>query len=146
MSDINNFEKLLEEGELSHDGFMGTDTRSYSEIINADSKTVAQLGLTNNQIAARLAELTEAGSDIYERDTEIENKFIVHVRSDRGPMPDPFGGSPLRKGDTILKDKTSGKEFIWNALTIRFIAEHGFFSGIGSQYRLEPKELAEYLF
>lgn len=138
-------EKLLQAGELSMDGFMGTDTRSLQDIVDGDSRVLRELGLDCVKVADRLRELSAAGEDILERPKLVEDRYEISVRGDRGPMPDPFGGPPLRKGDTLLKDHKTGKELRWNELAIAMIRQHGFFSGQGSHYRLDPRELAEVL-
>lgn len=144
-SKLEEIERLLRPGELTMSGFMGEDARTLEEIIGSDAQTLADIGLSNEDIALRMERITAEGADILERPKEIENRYSVQVRDDRGPMPDPFGGKPKHKGDTILSDHVSGKELRWNELTIAMIREHGFYSGRGSAYRLEPEVLANVL-
>jgi hypothetical protein len=51
----------------------------------------------------------------------------------------------FEKGDVDLTDIKSGKKLKWNQLTLRLARAHGFFGGYGSEYRLDPKEVAEIL-
>lgn len=142
---MDEIERLLRPGELTLSGFLGDDVRPLEEIIGADAQTLADLGLSNEDFAVRMERLTTEGKDLMERPKEVEHRYNIVVRDDRGPMPDPFGGAPKRKGDTILHDGVTGKDLRWNALTIAMIREHGFFSGRGSPYRLEPDLLAKAL-
>ncbi len=139
-------EKLLEPGELSLDGFTGTDSRSIDEIITADRDEFKKLEITVAAIIKRLEELEEAGKDIMEREKSVEGRYTIKVRDDRGPMPNPTGGKPLRKGDITLKDNISGKSIRYNDLTILMLEKFGFCSGEGSEYRLDPQTLKEVLF
>lgn len=138
-------ERLLRPGELTLSGFLGDDPRPLEEIIQDDAASMADLGLSNEDLARRMEQITKEGRDLMERPVEVEQRYNVQVRDDRGPMPDPFGGAPRRKGDTIVKDHQTGTELRWNALTIAMVREHGFFSGRGSAYRLEPEALARVL-
>ena len=142
----NEIEKLLTPGELSIDGFLGKDSRSIEEIIAEDKAKFTELGITIENVIMKLEELEEKGKDIMEREKTVLNRYTVKVRDDRGPMPNPTGGKPLRKGDITIKDAKSGKSLIYNDLTILMLKEFGFCSGIGSEYRLEPAILKEVLF
>ncbi len=142
----NEIEKLLEPGELSIDGFLGEDSRSIEEIIAADKAKFAELGITVADVIIKLEELEEKGKDIMEREQTVLGRYTVKVRDDRGPMPNPTGGKPLRKGDITIKDTKSGRSLRYNDLTILMLNEFGFCSGIGSEYRLDPAILKEVLF
>ena len=142
----NEIEKLLTPGELSIDGFLGKDSRSIEEIIAEDKAEFAELGITIENVIMKLEELEEKGKDIMEREKTVLDRYTVKVRDDRGPMPNPTGGKPLRKGDITIKDTKSGKSLRYNDLTILMLKEFGFCSGTGSEYRLEPAILKEVLF
>lgn len=142
---LDEIERLLRPGELTLSGFLGDDQRPLDKIIADDAAALADIGLSNEDIARRMEQITEEGRDLLERPLDVEDRYEVQVRDDRGPMPDPFGGAPRRKGDTVVKDYETGGEFRWNALTIAMIREHGFYSGRGSDYRLDPTRLAKAL-
>ncbi len=139
-------ERLLAPGELSIDGFLGSDTRSIDQIITQDKALMLELDLSFAAVASRLEALKEAGKDILERERELEGRYMVKVRDDRGPMPNPAGGKPLRKGDITLKDSKTGKSIRYNDLTIMMLRDFGFCSGNGSDYRLDPAELKAILY
>ncbi len=50
----------MRSGVLSRDGFLGTDPRPIEEVLDADRSAVAALGLTHEEIAARLREVFDA--------------------------------------------------------------------------------------
>ncbi len=142
----NEIEKLLEPGELSLEGFLGTDTRNIEEIITSDTHAFEALSITPEEVATRLEELENLGRDIMEREQVVEERYTIKVRDDRGPMPNPTGGKALRKGDTTIKDSKSGKTIRYNELTVEMLRDFTFCSGTGSNYRLDPTDLKEILF
>ncbi len=140
-----NIDEMMQPGVLCKDGFLGADKRLVKDIIEEDLATIKKLGMSVDEISDRMTELTAKGSDLMEREVSVENRYSIKVRDDRGPAPDPFGGSPQRKGDTLLKDYKTGKAVVWNDLTIHMIREYGFFGGRGEKYRIEPDVLINIL-
>jgi hypothetical protein len=143
--DLDRAQQRMMPGELTLHGFLGTDTRKLVDIINADDETVRSRGVTHEQIADRLAGILEKGRDIMEREKKVEGRFAVTVRDDRGVLPSPFGDGRFEKDDCYVVDSETGAEFRYNALTIQMIRSHGFYSGKGSQYRLEPGAVIDIL-
>ncbi|MHC4870994.1 MAG: hypothetical protein ACYTFY_04040 [Planctomycetota bacterium] len=138
-------QERMQPGVLTLHGFLGTDTRKLADIIAKDNETVLSLGITHEQIADKLAELTEKGRDIMEREVPVNERYLVKVRDDRGVMPSPFGDGNFGKGDVEMTDKTTGNHFKWNDLCIHMIRSQGFYSGVGSEHRLDPRNLFETL-
>ncbi len=143
--DLERVEERMRPGELTLHGFLGMDDRALADVLEADERAVRALGRTHAQFAERLAELTDAGRDILEREREVEGRYKVKVRDDRGRLPCPFGDGLFAKGDTVLRDPRTGTRLRWNALTVHLVRIHGFYGGRGSDYRLEPATLAEVL-
>ena len=70
----------------------------------------------------------------------------VKVESVRGLLPSPFGGPGMYgKINTTVVNKTLGRQVVYTDLHIHFIADHGFYEGKGSPFRLEPLDLIEIL-
>lgn len=132
-------------GALTLNGFLGTDSRKLVEILDEDSRELAKTGFSTEQIAHRLVELTEKGRDLMEQPVTVEERYSIAVRDDRGVIPSPWGDGLFGKGDTELTDSVTGRHLRWNSLTIHLIKAHGFFNGIGSDYRIEPTEVGEVL-
>ncbi|MBN2713983.1 MAG: hypothetical protein JXR97_16305 [Planctomycetes bacterium] len=141
--DLDRAQQRMMPGELTLHGFLGDDTRKLVDIINEDGDAVLSRGVSHKQIADRLADIMEQGRDIMEREVNVEGRFTVTVRDDRGVLPSPFGDGCFEKGDCHVVDSETKSEFLFNGLTIHMIRTYGFYSGKGSQYRLEPAALIE---
>jgi hypothetical protein len=133
-------------GVIARDGFMGSDRRSLSEIIAADAAEVARLGLSDEAIAARMAELRDSGYPGLGDPVEVAPHFSVRVESERGKLPCPFGDSGgHRKTLVTVLNKALGRSVSYTDLGIHLVKEHGFYEGSGSAFRLEPADLKEVL-
>ena len=56
---LQRLEEILHSSKLVSDGFMGSDTRSVLDIIDADLAELSKLGTTAERIAARMQEITD---------------------------------------------------------------------------------------
>lgn len=136
----------LQPGKITLSGFMGTDKRDFTQIIEDDERTLAALGVTAEEIAERLQYFQKQSYDTY-LDSKIIDE-IYEVESDvvRGFLPCPFMHRGLfRKTITKVTNTQSGKTFTYTALSIHLIKEHHFFEGKGSPFRLEPLEVVKEL-
>lgn len=143
--ELDRIQSKMQAGVLTLKGFLGNDDRKLADILAQDQITLHQLGLSVDVICDKLSELTEKGRDLMEQEVRIEDRYLVKVRDDRGKIPSPWGDGLFEKGDVDLTDIKSGKKLKWNQLTLRLARAHGFFGGYGSEYRLDPKEVAEIL-
>lgn len=139
------YEKM-KPGVITLQGFLGNDTRELVAILQEDDYNVKKFGLSHEEIANLLEEITNKCKNIMEEEVEFEERYRVLVRDDRGLLPCPFGDGKFRKGDTELYDKNTGKKIRWNELSIHMIKEHGFYNGKGSCYRIEPIEIIDMFF
>lgn len=123
--------------------FLGSDPRRLAEILDHDHESVNALGLTNEQIASRLEEITHAAKKNLGDRLTIENRYEVRAEEHRGMIPCPWKHPQglFFKSYMELQDKKSGETLIWSDLSIHLIREHGFFQGKGSPFRLEPTVL-----
>lgn len=143
--ELNLIQEKMQPGVLTLKGFLGYDDRKLVDIIAADKQTLAQLGITAQEIAERLQDLAVRGSDLMEEEIIVDEQYRIKVRDDRGKIPSPWGDGLFEKGDVDLIDNKTGKTLKWNTLTLRLIEAHGFFGGKGSEYRIDPKEAAQIL-
>jgi hypothetical protein len=140
-------EDILHSSRLVAGGFMGSDTRSASEIIEADAAELLRLGITAKQIAERMQEITNIAKTALGSWILVDDRRRAQVEEARGVLICPWGH--LRKCDkrvTIVTLIESGETAQWSDLNIHLIAEHGFFEGKGSNYRLDPEKLAKIIF
>jgi hypothetical protein len=137
-------EAVLRSSKLVADGFMGTDRRSLSEIIEADAAQISRLGFTAKQIAARMQEITDIAKAALGNWVDLDEKHRARVDEAKGvivcPWPHP---GRFTKRVTIINCTESGESIHWSDLNIHLIAEHGFFEGKGSNFRIEPDILAK---
>lgn len=139
--------RRMQPGVLTLNGFLGSDTRHYHEIIADDEKRLAALGKSPEEIAERMQYFTDISWDSFEGGIEVDGKYIVETEVVRGKLPCPFAHAGIyRKAVTILTNKQTGKTLRWSSLNLHLIKEHHFFEGIGSPFRLEPEELVKQLF
>lgn len=132
----------LRAGILSRDGFMGTDTRPFTQIILDDAARLAQAGTTPEDIANQMEALTKQGLATAGIPVQAGD-FTVTVEEYMGKMGCPFRDHRAPKRNTVAVNK-AGRELSWTDLTIHLIRAHGFFQGQGAPYRLEPGELAAF--
>ncbi len=132
-------------GILTMDGFLGNDARDLVEILQDDDGEVRRLGLTHEGIARALQELTRRAIEANGTPVEV-GLYEVCARETRGGLPCPFG-HPGLYDKTVVEARRcdSGATLSWTALNVHLIAEHGFYEGKGSYFRLEPDRLAAFL-
>ena len=125
---------------------MGTENRPVSEIIESDARALAELGYRADQVAARMREITAVAIAKLGGDVETAG-LVARVEEAKGAIvcPWPHSGKFAKRVTYVTKNQTQ-KTMHWTDLSIHMIAEHGFFEGKGSQFRIEPAELIEIIF
>ena len=140
-------EEVLRSSKLVAGGFMGNDSRSVSEVIDSDAAEISRLGFTAERIAERMRRITETAIPGLGGWVKIDEKRQAQVDEAKGwlvcPWPHP---GRFAKRVTILKNTETGRTIKWSDLNIHLIAEHNFFEGRGSAFRIEPEELIEIAF
>lgn len=133
----------LRAGILARDGFLGTDTRPYPQIIEDDAALLAELGVTAQDLGQQLADLTKVGLEGMGEWVAV-NGFEVKVDEYMGKIGCPFRDHRAAKRNTTLKN-SKGEELVYTDLAVHLILKHGFFQGLGSKYRLDPAHVAAFL-
>ncbi|MBN2019658.1 MAG: hypothetical protein JW749_05475 [Sedimentisphaerales bacterium] len=126
---------------------MGTDTRSIDEIIDADLARLDRLGKTATEIAQKMQQITDAACRGLGEWVKIDDRRQAMVDEAKGIMvcPWPHPGR-FCKRLTFVKNVDTGTQIRWSDLNIHLIGEHGFFEGVGSEFRIEPIGLVELIF
>ncbi|MCF7918766.1 MAG: hypothetical protein K9N06_02500 [Candidatus Cloacimonetes bacterium] len=138
--DEKSIQQKMQPGNLTLKGFLGNDQRHYHEIIAEDLKKLSQLGITKEQVADKLQELTEMAYENFEGLAEPEPGISVEYISVRGKVLSPFSGQkPAHKGVIHYHDSIRNLSFCWTPLNIKMIRDYGFFEGKGSDNRLDPE-------
>jgi hypothetical protein len=140
-------EETLRSWKLSAGGFMGSDSRRVAEVVDADAARVAELGLTAERIAVRMQEVTDIAKSGLGNWVKVDDKRQAMVEEAKGAIvcPWPHSGR-LAKRVTTVRWVESGEDIRWSDLNIHLIAEHGFFEGKGSTFRIEPEVLVKVIF
>jgi hypothetical protein len=128
-------------------GFLGDDSRSFTEVIEADASQVSRLGYTMEQIAARMQEITDAAKTGLGNWVTVDDKLQAVAEEAKGSLicPWPHPGRYVKRVTTVeLYD--SGETISWSDLNIHLIAKHGFFEGRGAAFRIEPEKLIKVIF
>ncbi|MFP4475178.1 MAG: hypothetical protein ACLFOY_06425 [Desulfatibacillaceae bacterium] len=121
--------------------FLGEDDRKLIQILDDDRGRVHALGLTHEDIADRLEELTEAGKQGLGEPVVVDDRYEVRVDAARGKIPCPFGHPGLyRKTQVRLRRLDTGETLLWTDLALHMVREHGFYQGRDSRYRINPED------
>ncbi len=129
-------------GNLSKDGFLGTDDRPVSEIVAADVAALEALGLDCEQAAELLDELHRKADQGLESPVVcFDGKVTVQGTEVKGGMPCPFGCG-VRTHKACIRVRGEGLELVFTPMQVHLVRDHGFFEGRGSPFRMEPEALA----
>ena len=136
-------EQLLRLSRLVAGGFMGSDTRSISEVIDADSAELARLGFTQEQLAERMQQITKLAIPGLGTWVRVDDTKEAAVQEAKGSLvcPWPHPGR-YAKRITTVRNVQSGECISFSDLNTHLIGRHGFFGGRGSMFRIEPKQVA----
>jgi hypothetical protein len=139
-------ESLLRSSKIVADGFLGFDERPLQEIIDADVAELERLGYTAEKVAEKMRQLTEAAKPMLGNPAQVDG-LIVTYEDFKGAVvcPWPHPGR-FAKAITMVRRAGSEQTIKWSDLNIHMIAEHGFFEGKGSAFRIEPMELVKIIF
>ena len=138
-------EDRLGASKFSGEGFLGTDSRTVDEIVAAGLRTLAQLNLPLETLAAALRAAYDKARAALGGEVEIRPGLAAVAHESMGRIPSPFRGDGVfEKGDVVVA-AASGEGFILTSLGLALIEKHGFFQGRGSRYRVDPAHAAALL-
>jgi hypothetical protein len=140
-------DRILRSSKLVAGGFMGTDSRSAAEVVGADVAELSKLGFTTEQLASRMQEITDNAKGGLGTWVKVDEKRQAMAEEAKGlaicPWPHP--GRYVKRVTTVER-LDSGKTVRWSDLNIHLIAEHSFFEGRSSAFRIEPAKLIDVIF
>ncbi len=138
--------EMLRSSALVADGFMGHDSRSVADIIQADADILSARGLSAPELARKMRELTALAKTALGDPIEAQG-LLVSVEEYKGTLPCPWG-HPGRyaKRVTTAENPQTGISLSWSDLNVHLIEAHGFFEGKGAAFRVEPEEAVNLLF
>ena len=124
--------------------FLGSDTRLIAQIIESDEAELRAAGLGADELARAMRRLTEKGMESLGDEVQADG-FMVRVEEYMGQINCPFKHAVREAKRNTTAVDPRGRVMTWTDMSIHLIERHGFFQGEGSDYRLEPLELAEFL-
>jgi hypothetical protein len=142
-----NLEQTLRSGKLTAGGFLGADARTVDEVIAQDAVTLAALGYSVAQVAARMQELRDMARPALGNWVKVNDTLQVKSEDYKGfiACPWPHGGQ-FEKRITTAHRLDTNQSASWSDLNIHLIQAHGFFEGRGAFFRIEPQDLIRMIF
>ena len=128
----------------SQERVLGSDTRLIAQIIESDEAELRAAGLGADELARAMRRLTEKGMESLGDEVQADG-FLVRVEEYMGQIGCPFKHAVREAKRNTTAVDPRGRVMTWTDMSIHLIERHGFFQGEGSDYRLEPLELAEFL-
>ncbi|MHC4213330.1 MAG: hypothetical protein ACYSWP_08165 [Planctomycetota bacterium] len=135
-------EQMLKSSTIVAGGFMGTDNRDVNQIIDDDLTVLTGFDITAEQLAQKMRLITEKAEPGLGTWVKIDDNLRAMTIGAKGALtcPWPHPGR-FNKTVTTAERIDLGQNVTWSDLSIHLIAEHGFFQGKGSTFRLEPDKL-----
>jgi len=154
--EIEELERRMRPGSFSTVGFLGPNER-LADVLAADAETVAAMGLTFEELAAPLDRLLDEAEQSRGRSAVVDGRFEARVEVFTGFQICPFavqphssqctegGGVRHASIDWSVKNRRTGERLRGPGLIVHLIRAHGFFEGIESPHRVDPRTLATVL-
>lgn len=137
----------MKPGILTAEGFLGTDKRTFRDIIAEDMKLVNTFERNLEDIAQRMEYLMEKSFLSYDSSIVIDDKYEVKYNSYRGILLSPFPrAGRFGKATIQVTNLKNHMSVVWTPLHVHFIRDYGFFEGVGSKFRVEPEMLYKTIF
>ncbi len=135
-------QRNMQPGVISLVGFLGNDARNLLEIITADEREMAALGLDFQEVAEWLKKMMqEAEKGLGE--PVVFDKWEVQLFEARGFIPCPFKDGIFQKRTMQVKRLNKELTPSVSELSIHLLEKHHFLQGKGSPFRIEPRVLKE---
>lgn len=145
--DMQRLEEILRSSQLTAGGFLGSDPRHVPEIVEADAAELFRLGVTIEQLVARMSAITAIAEKGLGTWVPLESGREAQVEEARGLIPCPWPHrARFYKRATTVRFALSHRTVRWSDLSLHLIAAHHFFQGRGSAFRIEPVEIVKMLF
>ncbi len=127
-------------------GFLGSDTASIRDIIDADHALLEECGQTAERIAQALELIYRKCERAMGDPVTFPNGITGELIDIRGKLPCPFGKcGAFAKGQVTLYGDVLPSRIIISPLSLHLIKTHEFFQGVSSPFRIDPRIVAEHL-
>jgi len=127
----------MEPGIITAEGFLGSDRRTLSTIIDEDAQLMRRLNITPRELAARMRHFMQEGRKGLGEPVTVDNDWLVQTDEARGYLACPWEDGIFRKVNVTIELKVTGEKLFYTDLLIHMVEEHGFLEGHGSSFRLD---------
>ena len=128
-------------GIITAEGFLGSDRRPLSTIIDEDAQIMRRLDLDPVQLAERLRYFMDEGRKGLGEPVTVDTKWLVQTDEARGKLVCPWEDGVFRKVNVTLERKDTGEKVFYTDLSIHLLEKHAFLEGRGSSFRLNLEVL-----
>lgn len=139
----------MQAGVITSDGFMGTDHRNLTDIIEQDEELMTSVGLEWEPVVARMRHLLKEGRKGLGEPVTVDGDWIVQVSEARGFLASPFEDGIYRKvnAEVVLAPggKPTEEKLYYSELSLHLLEKFHFLQGHGSPFRLEPAHIKKVL-
>ncbi|MDF1568482.1 MAG: hypothetical protein RQ801_05510 [Spirochaetaceae bacterium] len=132
-------------GIITAEGFLGSDRRNLSTIIDEDGQVMRHLGLDSAEVAERLQFFMNEGRKGLGEPVTVEEEWLVQTDEARGHLACPWEDGIRRKINVTVERKESGEKLFYTDLSIHLLEAHGFLEGRGSFFRLNLESVKHVL-
>jgi len=132
-------------GVITAEGFLGTDKRNLSSILDEDAQMMRRLEINPEEAAKTLRHFMEEGQKGLGEPVTVDGKWIVRTDEARGHLVCPWEDGIFRKINVTVKRKDTGDTLYFTDLSIHLLEAHGFLEGRGSAFRLNLEALTNLL-
>jgi len=132
-------------GIITAEGFLGSDPRSLSTIIDEDAQLLSRLGLEPVEVADKLRYFMEEGRRGLGEPVTVDNDWLVKTDEARGFLACPWEDGIFRKVNVTVEKKNSGEKLFYTDLSVHLLEIHGFLEGRGAPFRMNPESIKKIL-
>jgi hypothetical protein len=126
----------MKPGVITAEGFLGSDTRSLSTIIDEDAQIMRTLDIDPAEVAARLRHFMEEGRKGLGEPVTVDDHWLVKTDEARGHLVCPWEDGIFRKVNVTVERKDTGESLFFTDLSVHLLESHSFLEGRGSSFRL----------
>ncbi|RKX68969.1 MAG: hypothetical protein DRP60_17170 [Spirochaetes bacterium] len=135
----------MDPGIITAEGFLGSDSRSLSTIIDEDAQLLRSFELEPVEIAETFRHFMEEGRKGLGEPVTVDSDWLVKTDEARGHLACPWEDGIFRKINVTVERKDNGEKIFFTDLSIHLLEAHGFIEGRGSSFRLEPESIKKLL-
>ncbi|HCM27339.1 MAG: hypothetical protein A2Z99_05020 [Treponema sp. GWB1_62_6] len=135
----------MKPGVITSGGFLGTEARALSDIIEADEERFRALGIDFGSAADELERLKAEGAKGLGEQMTVGGRLLVKSDEARGSLPCPYDDGFFHKNSVTLELIATGERLAYSDLSIHLLREHHFCQGEGGAFRLAPDALKRLL-